>query len=116
MADRFMAVFQTTNDIELAKLIIKGRKSYKDLADDEKLSFGHYMENMCIALESLLQYDRVVVHRPGETMGLFDKHLAHHLSFPGTREWFAVFEQERGFPPPFMQEIHRVLHKEGHEA
>ena len=115
MVNRFMSVYAATNDLELSRLITKGRKSYTNLTEEEKLSFGHYLENLCIALESLLQYDKAVVHRPGETQGLFDKHLAYHMSFPGAREWFRAFEQERGFPPPFMQEIHRVLHQEGHE-
>jgi hypothetical protein len=109
MIDRFMSVYGMTNDPELARLIIKGRESYNNLSADEKLTFGHYLENMCIALESLLQYDRSVVHNIGESSGMFGKHIRYHLGSPGAQEWFAEFEQERGFPAPYMETIHRVL-------
>ena len=56
-ADRFNAVYSQTNDIELAKLVVKGRQSYHDLSEAEKVSFGHYLEQICIAIE-----DDVVVH------------------------------------------------------
>ena len=109
MVDRFMTVYSHTNDIELARLIAKGRKSYRNLSEDEKISFGHYVEQVCIALESLLQYDAAVVHRVGESSGLFAKHLRFHLGFPGAREWFDEFEVQRGFPAPFMKAVHGVL-------
>lgn len=109
MVDRFISVYGMTTDLELARLIAKGRKSYVNLADDEKISFGHYLENVCIALETLLHYDRSVVHRIGESSSLFNKHLRYHLGFTGSREWFDAFERERGFPAPFMKAIHAAL-------
>lgn len=111
MVDRFMFAYSQSNDPELAKLIAKGRKSYANLTEDEKISFGHYLENICIALESLLQYDKAVVHRVGESSSMFKKHIRYHLGFPGAREWFDEFEQVRGFPVPFMQAIHEALDK-----
>jgi len=109
MVDRFISVYGMTTDLELARLVANGRKSYANLSDEEKISFGHYLENVCIALETLLQYDRSVVHRIGESSSLFNKHLRYHLGFPGSREWFDAFEQERGFPAPFMKAIHAAL-------
>ncbi len=36
VADRFNAVYAQTDDIELAKLVVKGRQSYHDLSEAEK--------------------------------------------------------------------------------
>ena len=109
VVDRFMSVYSASHDLDLAKLVAKGRKSYASLSDEERISFGHYLENMCIALESLLQYDKAVVHKVGESSSLFGKHIRYHLGFPGAREWFEAFEQERGFPVPFTKAIHEAL-------
>ena len=112
MVNRFMSVFSMTNDPELAKLVVKGRNSYVNLADDEKISFGYYLENVCIAFEGLLHYDRAVVHRAGDSRGMFDRHIRYQLGFPGAREWFDWFERERGFPPTLMKAIHEALDQE----
>ena len=109
MVNRFMSVFSMTNDPELAKLVARGRKSYMDLADDEKISYGYYLENICIAFEGLLHYDRAVVHKAGESRGMFNRHIRYQLGFPGAREWFDWFERERGFPPALMIAIHAAL-------
>ena len=112
MVNRFMSVFSMTNDPELAKLVARGRKSYVDLADDEKISYGYYLENICIAFEGLLHYDRAVVHKAGESRGMFNRHIRYQLGFPGAREWFDWFERERGFPSTLMKAIHEALDEE----
>ena len=35
--------------------------------------------------------------------------MRFHLGFPGAREWFDEFEQQRGFPPTYMRAIHSVI-------
>ena len=109
LVDRYNAVYAQTDDIELAGLIARGRKSYRDLSDAERISFGHYLEQVCIANESMLIFAQAHVHDRESNLALFRKHIRFHLGFPGAREWFDEFERQRGFPEPFMREIHKAI-------
>ena len=109
MVDRYNTVYSHTNDPSLANLIAKGRESYRDLTEGEKISFGHYLEQMCIANEGSMQFARAMVHRTDDSMALFEKHIRFHLGFKGAREWFDEFESQRGFPPEVMAAIHKAL-------
>jgi hypothetical protein len=109
MINRYNSVYAITNDIGMSELIVRGRQSYAALSDAEKLSFGHYLEQVCIANESSLVYDESVVHQKGLSKTLWAKHIRFHLGFPGAREWFNEFEQQRGFPPTYMSAIHSVI-------
>jgi hypothetical protein len=109
MINRYNTAYAITNDIGMAELIVRGRQSYSALSDAEKLSFGHYLEQICIANESSLVYDDSVVHQKGLSSTLWAKHIRFHLGFPGAREWFDEFEQQRGFPPTYMSAIHSVI-------
>ena len=109
MINRYNAVYAITNDIGMSELIVRGRQSYAALNDAEKLSFGHYLEQICIANESSLIYDDSVVHEKGLSSSLWAKHIRFHLGFPGAREWFDEFERQRGFPHTYMSAIHSVL-------
>jgi hypothetical protein len=109
LVNRYNAVYAATNDIRMSELVIRGRKSYTALNDAEKLSFGHYLEQICIANESSLVYDDSLVHQKGLSSTLWAKHIRFHLGFPGAREWFDEFERQRGFPETYMGAIHSVL-------
>ena len=109
MINRYNTVYAVTNDIGMAELIVRGRQSYASLSEAEKLSFGGYLEQVCIANESSLVYDDSVVHQKGLSSSLWAKHMRFHLGFPGAREWFDEFEQQRGFPPTYMRAIHSVI-------
>jgi hypothetical protein len=109
MIDRYNAVYSITNDIGMSELIVRGRRSYAALSDAEKLSFGHYLEQVCIANESSLIYDDSVVHRKGLSSSLWAKHIRFHLGFPGAREWFDEFERQRGFPATYMRAIRSII-------
>jgi hypothetical protein len=108
-ADRFNAVYAQTDDIELAKLVVKGRQSYHDLSEAEKVSFGHYLEQMCIAIEALLVHGDSLAHGREAMMVLAKKHLAFHLSFPGARQWYDEFDQQRGYPPAMREFIREAI-------
>jgi len=112
VVDRYNTVYGHTNDISLANLGAKGRKSYRDLTDGERISFGHYLEQMCIANEGSVQFARANVHRIEDNLALFEKHIRFHLGFKGAREWFDEFESQRGFPPEVMAAIHRALERD----
>jgi hypothetical protein len=109
LVDRYNAVYSQTNDIALANLVAKGRKSYRDLTEAEKISFGHYLEQLCIANEALLVYAAAMVHGRGDALEMFNKQIRFHLGFKGAREWFDEFESQRAFPASLMQAIHKAI-------
>ncbi len=108
-ADRFNAVYSQTGDIELAKLVVKGRQSYHDLSEAEKVSFGHYLEQICIAIEALLVHGESLAHGREVMMALAKKHLAFHLGFPGSRQWYDEFDQQRGYPPAMREFVREAI-------
>ncbi len=108
-ADRFNAVYSQTDDIELAKLVVKGRQSYHDLSEAEKVSFGHYLEQLCIAIEALLVHGESLSHGREVMMALAKKHLAFHLGFPGSRQWYDEFDQQRGYPLAMREFIREAI-------
>jgi len=108
-ADRFNAVYAQTGDLELAELIVKGRRSYHDLSEAEKLSFGHYLEQLCIAIEALLIHGENLAHGRGAMLALAKKHLAFHLRFPGARQWYDEFDKQRGYPPAMRELVRQAL-------
>jgi hypothetical protein len=109
LVDRFNAVYQQTNDIQLAELIARGRRSYAELSDGEKISFGHYLEQMCIANEGNLIFSDDIVHDRNVNEAIFRKHMQYHLGFRGAREWFEEFESVRGFPPRLGDAIRKAI-------
>lgn len=108
-ADRFNAVYAQTDDMELANLIIKGRQSYHDLTEAEKLSFGHYLEQLCIAIEALLVHGESLAHGRVAMIALAEKHLAFHLGFPGARQWYEEFDRQRGYPSAMREFIRDAI-------
>ncbi len=109
VTERATALWSRTSDIELANLIAKGRKSYHDLTEGEKISFGHYLEELCIAYESLPMLAKSQLHGSEDILALFKRHMQFHLGFPGAREWLQEFEDQRGFPPMLRRLIHEAI-------
>ena len=108
-ADRFNAVYAQTDDINLAELVVKGRHSYHDLSEAEKLSFGHYLEQLCISIEALLVHGQSLAHGQEAMLALAKKHLAFHLGFPGSRQWYEEFDKQRGYPPVMREFIRDAI-------
>ena len=54
LSERYMSVYSQTSNFELADVIVRGHDDYTSLSKSEKLAFGHYLENMCIANEGAL--------------------------------------------------------------
>ena len=106
---RYMSVYSQTDNIEFANLVAKGRQSYSNLTDGEKISFGHYLEQMCMANESILVFAENLVHERDANLALFRKHIRYHLGFKGSREWYDEFERVRGFPPTFAMAIREAI-------
>jgi hypothetical protein len=112
LVDRFNAIYAQTNNVEFADLLARGQKSFVSLTEGEKISYGYFLELLCIAHEGLFIYVKDEVHGHEEMTRLFEKHLRFHLGFPGGREWWKQFQADRGLPERFTQEINRVLGQE----
>ncbi len=111
LVDRYNAVYSQTDDMAFANLVAKGRKGYHDPSDGEQISFGHYLEQICIANEALLVYAQSMVHGKEDALAVFRKQIRFHLGFKGAREWLKDFESQRAFPAPLTQAIHRALNE-----
>jgi hypothetical protein len=109
VVDRFNAVYRQTENIQLANLVAKGRESYDNLSEGEKISFGHYLEQMCIANEANLILADDLVDERDANVALFRNHMRYHLGFKGSREWYDEFERVRGFPPKLAKAIHDAI-------
>lgn len=79
--NRVVDIYGRASDITLGNIIAKERKNYYELTDGEKISFGHHLEQLCIALEAMLHGENI--HGAGESKILFDKHIQFHLGCPG---------------------------------
>jgi hypothetical protein len=109
LVDRFSTVYAQTDDLTLADLVARGRQSFHALSEGEKIAFGHYLEQLCIANDGLLVFSKSEVYGQEEMMALFEKHMRFHLGFPGAREWWEQFQSERGFPQKTTDAINRAL-------
>jgi hypothetical protein len=109
LSERYMSVYRETNNLELANLIAKGRQSYAGLTDGEKISFGHYLETLCIANEGALVFSKTFTRNEEEMIKLFNRHIQFHLSFNGSREWWTQFKIERGLPSDLTAAIERAI-------
>lgn len=109
VADRFNAVYAQTDDMELAELVVKGRQSYHDLSEAEKLVFGHYLEQLGIAIQALLVHGENLAHGREAMLVLAKKHLAFHLGFPGSRAWYEEFDKQRGYPPAMREFVRDAI-------
>ena len=78
-----------TNDPFMAELVFRGRQSYHDLSDSEKLAFSLYLEQGIHA--AMLIYfhagkDNISSDESEQSNRL---HIVSILDHPGTREWWA---------------------------
>lgn len=105
----FRDQWSRTHDRELADLLSKGRRSYRDLTDGEKITFGHYLEELCLTYETMAELAGKQIREPGTVRDMYQRHMQFHFGFPGTREWLDEFESQRGFPPEMSSRIHEAL-------
>ena len=109
LAERYMSVYSQTSNFELADVIIRGRNNFNSLNDAEKLDFGNYMENICIANEGALVMANSFTRRDEGMVSLFNRHVRWHMDCEGARDWFEKFSAERGFPEDLNQAISQAI-------
>jgi len=109
LAERYMSVYSQTSNFELADVIIRGRNNFNSLNEAEKLAFGNYMENICIANEGALVMANSFTRRDEGMVSLFNRHVLWHMDCEGARDWFEKFSAERGFPEDLNQAISQAL-------
>jgi hypothetical protein len=109
LSERYMSVYSQTSNFELADVIVRGHDDYTSLSKSEKLAFGHYLENMCIANEGALVMAKNITRKDDGMIALFNRHISWHLGSRGARDWFEQFSEERGFPEDLNQAIRKAL-------
>jgi len=109
LSERYMSVYRQTSNFELADVIVRGRDDYASLSKSEKLAFGHYMENICIANEGALVMANSFTRKDDGMIALFNRHIRWHMGSRGAREWFEQFTNERGFPEDLNQAIKEAI-------
>ena len=109
LAERYMSVYSQSSNPEFADLIIRGRNSFNSLGDAEKLAFGHYMENICIANEGALVMAHSITRGDEGMVSLFNRHVRWHMDCEGARDWFKKFSEERGFPEDLNRAIRQAI-------
>jgi len=109
LSERYMSVYRQTSNLELAEIIVRGREDYSALGSHEKLAFGHFLENLCIANEGALVMAKSFTRGNEGMTDLFERHIRWHLGSKGARQWFEEFESERGFPEDLAQSIRRAI-------
>jgi hypothetical protein len=65
--------------------------SYLALSDVKIISFGHYLERLCIANGWSLVFERNFTREQGAMVNLFNRHIGFHPGFQGSIEWSEQF-------------------------
>lgn len=109
LSERYMSVYRQTGDLNLADVIVRGHKDFESLTEAEKLAFGHFLENMCIANEGALVMAHSITRGKEGMISLFERHMRWHLGTQGGSAWLEKFQQERGFPDDLTRSIHKAM-------
>ena len=78
-SETYMSVYRQTSNFELADVIVRGHDDYGSLSKGEKLAFGHYLENLCIANEDALVMAKDITRENDGMIALFNRHISWHL-------------------------------------
>jgi len=109
LSERYMSVYRQGANLEFADVIVRGHENYDELTNSEKIAFGFFLENACIANEGALVMSKDV-HRDDDSMvELFNRHIRWHIGSKGGRRWFEEFERQRAFPSDLSKAIHLAI-------
>lgn len=89
--DRVAAINSRTCEPAVAEIVARGRKSYSNLSDAEKITFNYYMHERILMYESCLQFERFL--RP-EIRDVVHENIRYHFGFPGVKEWWTHGDRE----------------------
>mgnify|MGYP003684413365 FL=1 len=109
LSERYMSVYRQGANLEFADVIVRGHENYDELTNSEKIAFGFFLENACIANEGALVMSKDA-HRDDDSMvELFNRHIRWHIGSKGGRRWFEEFERQRAFPSDLSKAIHLAI-------
>ena len=106
--DRFNTLFKRTDNIDVSKIIIKGRKDYSNCLDFEKETFNNYYFELILCYEGMLIQAKNQPHGE-ELLKIPFKHLSYHFSEKGVKEWWKEFNLNFGASPMMVNFINEVL-------
>ena len=94
---KLLSVFKSaTNDPYMADLVCRGRRSFDDLNDSEKIAFGLYLEQGIHASMAVYYHSGRDITDTKASIQSSERHLKAILDHPGARQWWA---QERDRSP-----------------
>jgi hypothetical protein len=98
----------TTNDPQMADLVIRGHADYHALSPAEQLAYGNWLEQ---GIHIIGNFDKHIDTVPGKLRGL--DHAVHnlmldHLGTPGARAWWAATKPRGRFMPATVDTIDRM--------
>ena len=106
--NRFNTLFKRTDNIDVSKIIIKGRKDYSNCLDFEKEIFNNYYFELILCYEGMVIQAKNQPHGE-ELLKIPFKHLSYHFSKKGVKEWWKEFNLNFGASPMMVNFINEVL-------
>jgi len=94
-----------TDNPHVANIIVRGRTKFESLTEEEKLSFGFWMEEMVQC------YDGLIVHQNSIAVGALQARraavgaFAFHFSYPGCLAWYHWSGIEKRWPEKLIEAI-----------
>ncbi|MEM8591194.1 MAG: hypothetical protein AAGF13_01590 [Pseudomonadota bacterium] len=98
----------TTNDPVMADLIIRGQKDYSALSEQEKLSFGNWLEQGIHIIGNFEKHSGTVPRAMKDLDIAVHNLMLDHLRSPGAREWWAEAKPKGRFMPNTAANIQRM--------
>jgi len=102
-------VRRRTDDPGLADIIVRGRKSFYDLSEQEQVSFGYWMEEMILAHDPFLVHPEQIQVAPEATRVSTRGAFQEYLEGKGAREWWLQCGARKRWPQHLTSVIDSAL-------
>lgn len=98
-----------TDDPHVADVVTRGRVSFYDLSDQDRLTFGFWMEELLLAHDPFLAHPEQILVSPEATriatLGAFREYFAQK----GAREWWLQSPVRKRWPPHIRNVIEGAI-------
>lgn len=88
-----------TNDAALAALLVRGHADYGALSEEERLAFGHYLEQGVHVYGNFLKHNDSLPRKLTGLEAAVANHFWELLATPGGAAWWAEAHRRRRFMP-----------------
>lgn len=103
--DRTAAMNSRTSDAHVAQVIARGRKSYLDLSEADRITFDYYMHERLLVHESALAFGHLL--KP-EIRDVVHENLRRYFRYSGVREWW-THEDREAIAQDFEDQVDRLV-------